>query len=243
MRPLIGISCRFTTDVAWSPTFVGVREGYINAVLEAGGAPLLIPPQVDPATLRQMYELVAGIVLPGGADIDPALYGEEPHPRLGQLEPLRDASEFPLARWAVADGKPLFAICRGMQVLNVALGGTLYQDIDSQYATTVEHEAGSKQRSWTTLDHPVAYSPTSRLAELLGTTESSVNSLHHQALKDLAPGLIVVGSAPDGIIEAVEGPGDAFLLGVQCHPEQLWQAADPRWRRVFRAFVAAAAGR
>lgn len=241
MRPLIGISCRFTTDVAWSPTFVGVREGYVNAILEAGGAPLLIPPQVDPGTLRQVYELVAGVVLPGGADIDPALYGEEPHPQLGQIEPLRDATEFPLARWAVADGKPLFAICRGLQVLNVALGGSLYQDINSQYPTTLEHDVGSKQHSWTNLDHPVAFAPTSRLAELLGTTDSSVNSLHHQALKEIAPGLTVVGSAPDGIIEAVEGQGDAFLIGVQCHPEQLWQAADTRWRRVFRAFVAAAA--
>lgn len=243
MRPLIGISCRLAPDSAWSPPLTGVREGYIRAIIEAGGAPVLIPPQVDEATLRQLYDTFDGILLPGGADIDPQLYGEERHPRLGEIEPLRDAIELPLARWAVADGKPLLAICRGIQVLNVALGGSLYQDLGSQYETETEHELGAQQKSWELLSHTMQLDPDSRLAELLGAVEIGVNSLHHQALKDVPDALRVVGRAPDGIIEAVEGRGDAFVVGVQCHPEQLWQDADPRWRRVFRAFVVAAGER
>lgn len=242
MVPLIGITTRFATDVSWSPAFVGVRQGYVDAVLDAGGTPMLIPAQVDPAGLRRIYDLLDGVLLPGGADIDPALFGEERHPRLGQIEPLRDAIELPLARWAVADRKPLLAICRGIQVLNVAFGGTLYQDLESQLPSAVEHDAGSRLRSWNNLDHPMTLEPDSRLAELLGTTEAAVNSLHHQALKAIAPGLRVVGRAPDGVVEALEGTGAGFVIGVQCHPEQLWQGPDTRWRRVFAAFVAAAQG-
>jgi putative glutamine amidotransferase len=218
-----------------------MREGYVNGVIEAGGTPLLIPPQVTQLMLRQIYELVDGILLPGGADIDPVHYGQEHHPKLGQIEPLRDAIELPIARWAVVERKPLLAVCRGMQVLNVALGGTLYQDINSQLPTTIEHDAGSAQKCWTNFDHDVALEPSSRLAELLGSDHFQANSLHHQALEQIASGLRVTGRAPDGVIEAVEGEGDAFVLGVQCHPEQLWHAVDTRWQRVFQAFVAAAA--
>jgi putative glutamine amidotransferase len=240
MRPLIGIPCRLVYDEDWCPPLVGIREGYVTAVIQAGGAPLLIPPHVDSDALRQMYAVLDGVLLAGGADIAPALYGEEPHPKLGLIEHLRDAVELPLIRWAVADHKPVLGICRGMQALNVALGGTLYQDINSQYTTTLDHDLGSQQRCWENLDHAVSFEEDSRLAELLGTSELQVNTLHHQALKDIAPGLRVVGRAPDGIVEAVEGSSDAFVLGVQCHPEQLWAAADPRWRRVFDAFIVAA---
>lgn len=240
MQPRIGITCKLAIDAAWCPAVAGVRKGYVEAIVAAGGTPLLIPPLVDAPTLRQIYELMDGILLSGGEDIDPARYGEAPHPKLGAVEPLRDAVELPLARWAVADGKPLLAICRGIQVLNVALGGSLYQDINSQCATMIDHEAGSIQQCWENLDHPINLDPGSRLAVLLGATELEVNSLHHQALKHIGQGLQVVGRAPDGIVEAVEVTGHPFGIGVQCHPEQLWQQADPRWRKVFAAFVEAA---
>jgi putative glutamine amidotransferase len=240
MRPFIGIPCRLAYDEDWCPPLVGIREGYVTAVMQAGGVPWLIPPHVDHEALRQMYAVLDGVLLAGGADLAPALYGEEPHPKLGQIEHLRDAVELPLIQWAVADHKPLLGICRGMQALNVALGGTLYQDIGSQYTTSIHHDLGSQQRCWESLDHVVSFDAHSRLAELLGTAELSVNTLHHQALKDIAPGLRVVGRAPDGIVEAVEGMDDAFVVGVQCHPEQLWATADPRWRRVFDAFIVAA---
>jgi putative glutamine amidotransferase len=241
MRPLIGIPCRLAYDEDWCPPLVGIREGYITALLEADGAPLLIPPHVDQMMLRQMYDLLDGLLLAGGADIAPELYGEQPHPKLGTIEHLRDAVELPLIRWAVADGKPVLGICRGMQALNVALGGTLYQDIDSQCPTVIDHDLGGRQRCWENLDHTVSFEVGSRITELLGTQALSVNTLHHQALKDVAPGLRVVGRAPDGIVEAVEGTSDAFVLGVQCHPEQLWHSTEPRWRRVFQGFIAAAA--
>jgi putative glutamine amidotransferase len=240
MRPVIGITCRLAVDEAWCPAVVGVRRGYVDAIIEAGGAPLLIPPLVDESTLRQLYVIMDGILLSGGEDIDPALYSEARHPQLGTVDAHRDSTEIPLARWAVADNKPLLAICRGIQVLNVALGGTLYQDIASQYETSITHDAGVQNRCWDHLDHPVVLEPDSKLAELLGTTKLEVNSLHHQALKDIPDMLHVVGRAPDGIVEAVEGTGEGFVLGIQCHPEQLWQERDTRWRHVFHAFIAAA---
>lgn len=240
-RPLIGIPCRLAHDQDWCPPLVGIREGYIAAVLEARALPMLIPPHIDQHGLHQMYDLLDGVLLAGGADIAPELYGEAPHPQLGAIEHLRDAVELPLVRWAIAEGKPLLGICRGMQALNVALGGTLYQDISSQYPTTLDHDSSSRERCWEHLDHAVVFEAGSQLAGLLGTCDLNVNTLHHQALKDIAPGLRVVGRAPDGIVEAVEGTGAGFVIGVQCHPEQLWSNTDPRWRQVFQAFVAASA--
>lgn len=243
MRPLIGIPSRLATDLAWSPQIVGVRQGYVDAMLAVGATPVLIPSQADEAALRDFYDLVDGILLSGGVDLAPAIYGEQPHPKLGAVDTNRDRNELLLTRWAMADHKPLLGICRGMQVLNVALGGTLYQDINSQYSTSIEHDNGSKQETWRNFDHSITLDPTSRLAEILGTQQLEVNSLHHQALKDIAPELRVVGHAPDGIIEAVEGTSDAFVIAVQSHPEELWQSVDPRWRKLFQVFVEAAAAR
>jgi putative glutamine amidotransferase len=241
MRPVIGISCRIGVDEAWCPPLVCVRQGYVDAILMAGGMPWLIPPQTDGSTLREIYERLDGVLLPGGADIDPAHYSAEPHPKLGTLEPQRDILELALARWCVADHKPLLAICRGMQILNVALGGTLYQDLDSQRPSSLNHARGDHEQSWTNADHALKLDPDSRWAALLGTTELSVNSLHHQALNVVAPGLRIAGSAPDGVVEAVEGADGTWILGIQCHPETLWQTVDSRWRNVFRAFVEASA--
>jgi putative glutamine amidotransferase len=241
MQPIIGIACRTIVDYEWNPPLVGVRRGYIDAVIDAGGVPLLLPPGVASSVLRRMYDTVDGVLLSGGADIDPSLYGEERHPKLGMLEPERDMTELSLVRWAVAEGKPLFAICRGMQVLNVALGGTLYQDIGSQYPTPLEHDTGSIEHRWDRKDHPMHIEPASHLAAVLGSTDVGVNSLHHQAVKTIPPQLRAVAHAPDGMVEAVEGTNGAFVVGVQCHPEQLWNGTDTRWRNVFRAFVEAAA--
>lgn len=219
-QPLIGISGGLVRTNEWSPPVVGHRQSYVEAVLQAGGLPVVLPPLTDPRALRGLYERLDGVLLAGGDDIDPVRYGEAPHPRLGAVSPERDTAELLLARWAFADGKPLLGICHGLQVINVARGGTLWQDLPS--------------------DHPVALAEGSRLAGLLGTTAVGLNSLHHQAVKRLGAGLRAVGYAPDSVVEAIEGEGQTFVMGVQGHPETLWQAAEPRWRKLFAALVAAA---
>jgi putative glutamine amidotransferase len=240
MAPLIGITGRAAHDLAWCPPLLGARQGYVNAIAQAGGIPVVLPPLADPAVVRGMLDGLQGVLLTGGVDVDPGEYGETPHPKLGQVQRERDLSELPLARWAVAEGKPVLGICRGHQVLNVALGGSLYQDIPAQIDGSLDHEASIRHECWNNLDHGLTLDPDSLLAELLGASYVEVNSLHHQGIKDLAPGLRIVGRAPDGVVEAVEGTGEGFVLGVQCHPEELWQEVDVRWRNVFRAFVVAA---
>lgn len=240
MRPVIAISSRIAQDLDWAPPLIGTRQAYVEAILAAGGAPMIVPIIDDLEALRRLYDVVDGVLLPGGEDIDPRHFAEAPHPQLGSVSPERDEVELQLARWAVAEGKPILAICRGIQVLNVALGGTLYQHLPAQLDSTIGHDRGGHSEDWITLVHPLIITPDSRLARLIGTCELQVNSLHHQAIKDLAPGLRVVGTAPDGVIEAVESTNGAFLLGLQCHPEMLWKDHDTRWRQVFRGFVEAA---
>jgi len=219
---------------------VGHRQSYVEAVLQAGGLPVLLPPLTDPRALRGLYERLDGLLLAGGDDIDPIRYGKTPHPRLGAVSPERDTAELQLTRWAFADSKPLLGICCGLQVLNVARGGTLWQDLPSEHPEGLDHYASATLRRWDTIDHPVTLAEGSRLAGLLSTTTIGLNSLHHQAVKRLGSGLRAVGYAPDGVVEAIEGEGEAFVVGVQGHPETLWQVAEPRWRRLFATLVAAA---
>jgi Predicted glutamine amidotransferases len=205
--------------------------------LQAGGAPLLIPPLLDAATLRTIYERLDGVLLAGGGDIAPNHYGDQPHERLGTIDPPRDLTELRLARWAAAEGKPLLGICRGVQLINVALGGSLYQDIPSQIDTTIDHNLSYTHEDWTFLAHSITIAADSRLARMLGTTHLMINSLHHQAVRRVATGLRAVAWAPDGVIEALESEGPTFIIGVQCHPEALQATVDPRWQHLFAAFV------
>jgi putative glutamine amidotransferase len=239
-QPLVGISGGLIRTNEWSPPVVGHRQSYVEAVLQAGGLPVVLPPLTDLRALRTLYERLDGVLLSGGDDIDPVRYGEAPHPRLGAVSPERDTAELLLARWAIADGTPLLGICRGLQVINVARGGTLWQDLPSDHPEGLDHYASATLRRWDAIDHPVALAEGSRLAGLLGTTAIGLSSLHHQAVKRLGAGLRAVGYAPDGVVEAIEGDGEAFVVGVQGHPETLWQATEPRWRWLFAAFVAAA---
>src|SRR5262245_33940628 len=202
MKPYIGITCGTFRDRDWSPPMNILRRTYIDAVAGAGGAPFLIPLVDDEEVMRALYERIDGLLLSGGGDIEPHQYGEEPIPELGSTDPLRDKVELWLARWAAADGKPILGICRGVQMLNVALGGTLYQDIPAQLHSELVHDSSFTRQDWAYMAHDIRLEPESKLAHLFGTTTFPTNSLHHQSLKALAPDLRPVGWAPDGVVEA-----------------------------------------
>jgi putative glutamine amidotransferase len=210
-------------------------DDYVESVRVAGGEPLVLTNDDDP---RAVLQRVDGILLTGGPDVDPALYGQPKHESTA-IDPKRDAFEMPLSRAAVAGGVPLFAICRGVQVLNVAAGGTLVQDIPTQAPTTIDH---SLERPRDARAHDVRVAPGTRLASMLDGTRAletcSVNSRHHQAVADVAPSFVVSAVSPDGIVEAIERPDAEFCIGVQWHPENFWRTGE--FLPLFREFIAAA---
>ncbi|RMG95772.1 MAG: gamma-glutamyl-gamma-aminobutyrate hydrolase family protein [Chloroflexi bacterium] len=219
---------------------IGLMPSYINAIIAAGGIPLLIPLGLDEDALLQIFSRIDGLLLPGGGDINPRLYHGSHDETIRGVDHERDRTELFLARLAVNQKKPLLAICRGHQVLNVALGGTLWEDVMARMPGAIKHDY------YYTTDHPrnhVAHSVllegNSRIAQIVGTAEIGVNSLHHQGIRDLAPELVAVGKAPDGLIEAVEVPDHPFAIGVQWHPENLVQD-DRRMLALFEALVGVA---
>jgi putative glutamine amidotransferase len=237
--PVIGICARIDQTTGSGALSHAVRDSYLRAVEAAGGAPLIIPLLDHSEALRSLFDCCGGLLLVGGQDVNPARYNEDPHPSLGLICDRRDTVEFKIVRWAMEHHKPLLAVCRGIQVLNVALGGTLYQDLASQCPDSrINHSTDSFQET----AHELILEPGCKLASFLEATRLRTNSLHHQGIKDIAPGLRIVGRAEDGVIEALEHETAPFVVGVQCHPEALWQSVDPRWLNVFRALVAAASG-
>lgn len=235
-RPVIGIVAA-QYERKHGGVVAGVSTSYVRAVEAGGGIPLLIHLSDDQQVIDTLYGMCAALLFHGGGDIDPAHFGRPTHPRCGTPDPLRDRVELALARRALADGTPLLGICRGIQLLNVAMGGTLYQDIPSELPGALDHYASRNAEGRNLMPHTIAISPDSWLAEQLGATEVPVNTFHHQALCDIAPGLRITALAPDGIVEAVEGTGPSFIVGVQSHPEDLWDSAEPRWARFFAGFV------
>lgn len=218
-----------------------MNSRYYLAAADMGAVPVMIPLfDRDEATLRAVYDRLDGVLLAGGVDMEPATFGETPHPRLGRTDPARDLVELKLARWAIAEGKPLLGLCRGHQVLNVALGGTLYQDIEAQVPGAIRHDYfPGFPRDY--LAHHVTVTPGSRLHAAAGDSTMPVNSMHHQAVKALAPGLVATAWAEDGVIEAIESEGPGYLVGVQWHPE-VFESRDERTQRLFEGFIAAARG-
>lgn len=233
--PLIGVSTSIT--VGATPERAFVNSAYLHAVQQAGGVPVPLPPQLSAASLHRLGVELRGLLLTGGGDVDPALFGEAPHPTLDDVAPARDALETSALHLALERGVPVLAVCRGVQVLNVARGGSLYQDVATEPGTQFPHRQTEPRDQPT---HKVKVTPGSRLAETLGADELEVNSMHHQAIHRLGRGLTAVAWAADQLVEGVELDDPArFVLGVQWHPEEMVGHSEPA-RRLFSALVAAA---
>ncbi|HOS79088.1 MAG: gamma-glutamyl-gamma-aminobutyrate hydrolase family protein [Chloroflexi bacterium] len=239
MRPIIGITGRKDTSarLVHSPMY-SVGETYVHAVHQAGGAPVILPPMLAEADWTALLGRLEGLLLSGGEDLHPRQYGQPPEAWLGGVDETRDTSELGLIRAALEMRKPIFAICRGIQVLNVALGGTLYQDLAAQVPGALDH-AFLMSRSLDQSIHPVTLEADSALVRILGGVTFAVNSAHHQSIQTPGAGLRVVGRAPDGVIEAVELADYPFCIGVQWHPEALVRS-DPAMAALFAALVEAA---
>jgi putative glutamine amidotransferase len=237
-RPLIGIPCRSDGSMLYQGRHINAQNSsYIRPIIDAGGAPFLIPLEARDEVLRILFEQASGILLTGGGDIAPQYFGEAPQAPLDDVQSARDELELALVRWALEESKPLFGICRGIQVMNVAAGGSLYQDIAAQCPDADKHDYFYSQdypRDF--LAHVVTIEAGSRLGTVLNSGRLPVNSLHHQALRRVPSIYRVVAHSPDGIIEGIEVPKHPFAVGVQWHPEELVVSQGPA-RCLFLAFV------
>jgi putative glutamine amidotransferase len=234
--PLIAVSTSVTVDKY--PERAYVNAAYLTAVQQAGGVPVPLPPQLEPDARAEILKHVSGVLLTGGGDVDPARFGEAAHPTTCEVSGARDELEIDLTQWALARRAPLLAVCRGLQVLNVALGGSLYQDIPSEPGSPLDHsQTGLQGKARNVTAHQVKVREGSRLAAILGALDVDVNSFHHQAIKQLGRGLADVAWAPDSIVEGVELVDPAqFVVGVQWHPEEL-VAQDRAAFNLFAALV------
>lgn len=229
MKPLIGI----TMDLTEGPKQF-LHDAYIQAIIHAGGVPLLVPAGVG-QDVKRIEESLDGLVLSGGDDVDPYLFDEEPHPQLGNVTPERDEMEMAMARQFLNADKPILGICRGMQLLNIVCGGTIYQDLTAQHAGPLMQH---KQRALKShASHAVTLTKDSVLHQIAARNEIRVNSFHHQAVCDVASPFVIAGQSKDGVIEAMESAKHRFVLGVQWHPEELYASGDPFSRRIFEVFI------
>ena len=241
MRPVIGLTTSLILPEGSMPAErFGVTAHYCRAVAAAGGAPLLIPSPGDPEMARPIFDLLDGLLFTGGPDIDPAHYGEPIHPGCERIDANRDTTELALLGWVREGGLPTLGICRGLQLINVGFGGTLYQDIPTERPTPLDHRASVPQPSHPS--HTLRVAQSSRLMSVLGAASIPANSLHHQAIDSLAPGFLATAHSEDGVIEAIESSDLPFVVAVQCHPEHLYEA-DGLWLRPFQALVEQATAR
>lgn len=240
-RPLIACTT-YHKPVNQTPPIemMGLMPAYIEAIREGGGIPLLVPLGATEDELLAILDRVDGVLLPGGGDINPEMYHGQRHETMRDINPDRDRVEIFMARQAIQQEKPLLAICRGHQLLNVALGGSLWEDIADLVPNAMCHDYYVTFPR-THLAHSVEVTSDSRLAHCLGQTEIEVNSLHHQGVRNLAPELVGTAVAPDGLIEGIEVPGHPFAVGVQWHPENLIVEV-PAMLGLFKSLTEAANG-
>lgn len=236
VMPVIGISCSTLVldDLRGVPRYA-VSNYYVGCVAAAGGLPLMLP-NVSPEYAAAYLSRIDGLVLTGGLDVDPRFYGEEPRPDLGKVDQVRDAFEIELLRGAREAGIPILAICRGVQVMNVAFGGTLFQHVPAQVPGALKHDQDDIRDD--ALCHSVDIVEGTRLHALAGTLRTRVNSFHHQAPARVAPGFVVSARSLDGVVEALEDPQHPFCLGVQWHPER--RGHDTFTKGLFEGHVSAA---
>ena len=243
-RPVIGIATQTLPGVPGErqPCWLMGRS-YVEELRKVGGVPWVIPliPH-DEGTLGEIFSRLDGVFITGGVDVDPTRYGESKSPLCGTIDPDRDAVELMLLKHAMERNLPVLAVCRGIQILNVMGGGTLYQDVSAMVPAALKHDyfPTPEQPSRKYLAHDITVKSGSKLGRILGDGVVPVNSMHHQAIKDLAPGLAPTAFAPDGIIEGVEGTGDQYVIAVQWHPEELTDT-QPGMKRLFTTFIDAAA--
>jgi putative glutamine amidotransferase len=241
MSPIIAITVgeiiNYDVGELWTPTIYGQSHTYTDAIVQAGGAPFILPLVDDEDVLRALYEKTAGFMLSGGHDLEPARYNSKQTYAKLITSPRRDKQELQLLQWALADDKPVLGICRGMQLINVGLGGTLHQDIKDNLPTAHDHTSSVTKKDFRHLAHELTIEADSRLADILGQTHIKTNTLHHQAIQTLGEGLVATAHAEDGVIEAIELPGKRFVIGVQSHPEALEAKTETLWRELFKAFV------
>jgi putative glutamine amidotransferase len=237
LRTPLRVALTTTVDLAGSHARPAVMlyTSYIHALEQVGLAPVLITPAHSPGSIAALLDACSGLVLSGGEDVDPSRYGERPSPALGIVEPLRDDMEFCALAMAEERGVPILGICRGLQVLNVHFGGTLYQDIATERPSDLLHQ---QREPWSDRSHGASVRPGSMLQRIVREERLQINSFHHQAIKHLGRGLVVTSRADDGLVEAIEHEQYPWLLGVQWHPERN-EAAGPDGdpdRRIFLAF-------
>ena len=239
MTPRIGITGIVRQWDGVSRT--GVNSAYVESVIRAGGVPVVLSPLIGAARAAAAVDGVDGLLLTGGEDVDPSLYGVAPSPRLGTVDRNRDLFELAALRAARERLMPVLGICRGIQLINVAFEGTLWQDLPSERAQGVDHNPKTPRD---VQSHGIRVAAGSRAAAALGRTDFEANSIHHQAVRELGTGLIATAWASDGLIEAVEGPAEgSWLLAVQWHPEEMHAEGTAPERGLFRALVQAAESR
>jgi putative glutamine amidotransferase len=231
-KPLIGLTTSRMPNPSGRSAF-GTELPYTISVANAGGLPVLLPLNLSNADLDSLLPRLDGVLFTGGYDIDPRQYGNQPHPKVEGIDADRDRAEMHLVQALIRVGKPFLGICRGCQVINVALGGSLYEHLPEQFSDAVQHDNHDQPRNY--LAHEIKMNPESHLSHILQSAASRVNSLHHQGVRYLAQSLQAIATAPDGLVEAIELPGYPFGLAVQWHPEELQEYAP--MRALFLAFV------
>ena len=236
--PLIGLTTRNSIDPKYGFPLISSPKTYTKALLHAGAIPVLVPVNLPPEMNIELLERLDGLLFTGGGDIDNKYFQGEEHEEIYGIDPERDEHELSLARFAASREIPFLGICRGFQVINVALGGTLYTHIYDQLPGALQHSCFPEFPP-SHPAHTIEIKPGSFLSDLIGSTRAEVNSLHHQGLKTIAPGLEALATAPDGLVEAFRLPSHPFGLAVQWHPE--WMPDVPEMQAIFRLFAAQAA--